>query len=351
MRYLLGVALVVLVGCRPAVEQPADDTAATQRATPGPAGSVYTTDEDGDSVTRVDLATGEATRIDVPISPHNLQISEDGALLLVTGPLADAHAHGDAHDEAAGRGGRLLVLDAESMELYPPVIEAGEHPAHVVLDSQNRLAYVTDSGSDSVRVIDLETARPIDSIATCAYPHGLRMSPDERELYVACVDDDAVSVIDVATRQESARVPVGRAPVQVGVTADGQRVYVTLRDEDAVAVIDATARTVVQRIPVGRGPIQLFATPDSRAVYVANEGTPEQPDSTVSVIDTAAGEVVATVTTGAGPHGVVVTDDGRYALITNAFANTVSVIDTAEQRVVDAVAVGEGPTGITYRRE
>jgi YVTN family beta-propeller protein len=350
MRHSLSVlAFLLLTACPSPGERAPDavDAVELARVDNGPVGFVFTADEDGNSVTRVDLATGETARTALPISPHNLQISADGHLLMVVGSLADhVHANGNAADEQPGL---LLILDPATLTERAPPIEIGPHPAHVIVDRQNRFAYVTDSDTDSLWVIDLETGTVAAEIATCAYPHGLRMSPDEREIYAACVEDDQVSVIDVTARAESDRIDVGRAPVQVGFTGDGEQVYVSLRDDDAVAIIDTRTRAAVRSISVGRGPIQVYATPDSRFVYVANEGSREQPDNRVSVIDRRSEEVISTLVTDAGAHGVVVSDDGRHAFVSNLFTNSVSVIDISSQQVTETFPVGEGPAGITYR--
>jgi YVTN family beta-propeller protein len=308
-------------------------------------GVVYTANEHGNSVSAVDLATGKTTTVDVHITPHNVQASADGRVLLATGSLADpGHGHASGHDR-----GRLLVFDTGSLAAGPVAeVEVGRHPAHVVVDPAGRLAYVTNAEDATVSVVDLARGETVMAVATAAYPHGLRLSPDGRELYVANVKDGSVSVIDTAALAEVARIPVGEAPVQVGFTPDGGRAFVSLRDEDCVAVIETGTRSVVGKISVGRGPIQVYATPDGREVYVANEGTRENPDRRVSVIDLARGEVVATVATGKGAHGVVISPDGRRAFVTNIRDATVSAIDTATREVVVTYAVGAGPNGITY---
>jgi YVTN family beta-propeller protein len=345
-RNLAGLPLIMalaLAGC-PA---PADRTTDRDGEPPVLSGTVYTADEGSNSVSMVDLSSGQARQESLPISPHNIQISDDGSLLLLVGPLAGSadgdHAHGDAG------GGLLVVLDPETLAETRPAIPAGEHPAHVVVDQDNRYAYITDSGSNTVIVVDLESGRLVREIATCAYPHGLRLSPDGQELYVACVEANEVAVIDVAAGRETARIEVGRAPVQVGFSPDGRRVYVSLRDENVVAAIRTGTHELLSTVPVGRGPIQVHVSADGRFVFAANEGTEEAPDNTVSVIDARTHEIVATVTTGAGAHGVAVSPDGRLALVSNLFEGTVSVIDVESGRVVATHAVGDRPAGITYR--
>jgi YVTN family beta-propeller protein len=308
-------------------------------------GFVYTADEKGNSVSVIDLGARKVDIVAVPVAPHNVQISSDGRRLYVVGARTKA---GEGHDHGGERG-RLLVFDTSSMASGPVAdIEVGAHPAHVVADRDGKYAFVTNSGDDTVSVVDLAQRRVVKNVKTGAYPHGLRMSADGREIYVANVNGGSVSVIDVATLTAAATIAVGKEPIQVGFAAEGRRVYVSLRAEDSVAVVDTAARRVLTKVRVGRGPVQVFATPDGRYVFVANQGD-AMPGDTVSVIDTATHRVVKTIVTGKGVHGVVVSDDGRWAFVTNIGANSVSVIDTRALAVVAAFAVGRGPNGITYR--
>lgn len=343
---LLALAAVALVTLSAAIARGQDLGSAT-------AGSVYTADERGNSVSSIDLSTGAVEIAPVAITPHNVQITADGARLLAVGsPATGGHGHdtGEAADDGSDSAGRLLILDPGNLRSQPIAdIEVGEHPAHVIADQEGARAFVTNSGDDTVTVVDLREQAVVGTIPTGDYPHGLRMSPDGSVIYVANVEDGSISVIDTAQLAEVARIPVGKAPVQVGFTPDGSRVYVSLRDENRVAVIDTTTRTVIDRIEVGRNPIQVHATPDGRFVYVANQGTEAEPADTVSVIDVASGTAVDTIRTGRGAHGVAVSADGRLVFVTNIVDATVSAIDTGTRRIVATYAVGAGPNGVTFK--
>lgn len=311
-----------------------------------PSGAVYTADEIGSSVTKLDLASGKTTTVPVVVSPHNVQISPDGKKLFVVGTKAVTNVHGHGHD---GAQGTLLVFDAKTFGSSEPLeIEVGEHPAHVVVTPDGKRALVTNSEDNDISVIDVASSKIVGTIPTGQSPHGLRPSPDGAEAYVANVGDGTVSVIDLKTNSEAARIPVGKAPVQVGFTPDGAQVFVSLRDEDKVAIIDTKTRKVVERIAVGDGPIQVHATPDGRFLLVANQGTEEKPGDTVSVIDVATRKVVATLKTGPGAHGVAVSSKGNLAFVTNIYDGTLSVLDLSNFEVLANVKVGKGPNGVTY---
>lgn len=347
----LSVLLCGMLACR-ADERRTPDTQFAAGAM-GPAadvsygeGTVFTSNEGGQSLTRIDLSSGTTEVIELAIVPHNVQATRDGRMLLAVG--ASAMTPGEGHDEHAAGGALVTFAIGSNGSGDKRRFSVGSGPAHVIADSAATRAFITNSGDNSVVVVDLSSGRHMAVIPTGVYPHGLRMSPEGSEIFVACINANAVSIIDTRHLREAEQIEVGRAPVQIAFLPNGERAYVSLRDENAVAVIDVKARRVIDRVAVGSSPIQLFATPDSRFVYVANQGTRERPDSTVSIIDTRTNRVETTVVTGHGAHGVVISRDGSRAFIANTFANTVSVIDTRTRRVLGHIPVGPEPSGITH---
>lgn len=317
-------------------------------ATPTSArGSVYTTDEGANALSRIDLQSGQVRQIALPIRPHNVQTSADAQRVFVVGMMPSP---GAGQEEHAGKmAGQLLVIDAASFDIAKASrIEIGPHPAHVIVDASASRAFVTDSETSALQIVDLNRRSVVALVPTGRFPHGLRMSPDGREIAVANVEDDSVSIVDPTAAKELVRIPVGKAPVQVAYTPDGKRLFVSLRDEDAVAFVDLASRRKTGSIAVGDGPIQVFMTPDGRYVYVANEGTPQAPANTVSVIDTGSLRVIRTIPAGRGPHGLVATSDGSRVFVSNRFDDTVSEINVMDQTVARTFRVGDEPTGITF---
>src|SRR5262249_1410984 len=98
-------------------------------------------------------------------------------------------------------------------------------------------AYVTNSTSDTVSVIDTATNTVVATVPVGRLLRGVARAPDGTRAYVANEFSDTVSVIDTATNPVVATVPVGRFPLWVAITPDGTRAYVT-NFRDTVSVID-----------------------------------------------------------------------------------------------------------------
>ena len=98
--------------------------------------------------------------------------------------------------------------------------------------------------------------------------------------YISNTGSNTVSVIDTATNLVVATVPVGSQPFGVAVNPASTRVYVTNRESNTVSVIDTATNTVRATIPVSTGPLGVALNPDGTRAYVANNSS-----SAVSVID------------------------------------------------------------------
>ena len=72
--------------------------------------------------------------------------------------------------------------------------------------------------------------------------------------YVANTGSNSVSVIDTTSNNVVATVGVGDAPKGLAITPDGTRVYVTNANDNTVSVISAASNTVVATVGVGALP-------------------------------------------------------------------------------------------------
>jgi YVTN family beta-propeller protein len=172
--------------------------------------------------------------------------------------------------------------------------------------------------------------------------------------YVTNSGSDTVSVIDTETNTVVATVPVGDFPRGVAITPDGTRAYVTITRgiNGMVSVIDTVTNTVVATVPMAREnhPLGVAITPDGTYAYVAN-GVGLGGLGTVSAISTATNTVVASLRVDSEPLGVAITPDGTHAYVANSnqdtsFTGVMSVIDTETNTVVATVPVGRLASGV-----
>ena len=222
---------------------------------------------------------------------------------------------------------RVSFIIAFLAVFLPPLIASAEP-----------FAYITDSFSNSVLVIDTATNAVVATVPVGNSPRGVAVNSLGTRVYVVNSADNTVSVINTLTNIVIATIGVGFAPIGVAVNKAGTRLYVTNSISNTVTVIDTSTNAIVTDIVVGGAPHGIIVNPADTRTYVSNFLS-----GTVSVIDNEINEVIATVAVGTGPEGLDANPSGTRVYVANTTTNTISVIDTSTNLVVANTAVGTNP--------
>lgn len=223
-------------------------------------------------------------------------------------------------------------------------IHVGDHPIGVDVHPNGTRVYVTNANDDNVSVIDTATNTVIGNpIRVGDDPESVVFSPNGSRAYVANTGAGTVSVIDTATSSVSATVTVAGYPRQVAVTPNGALVYATTTDVNgngSVTVIN-TANNATLTIPLGMSPDGVAFTPDSLRAYVTGIGR-------ISVINTLTSSVIKNISSDGLPAGVSVQTNPQgstFVYVNDSMANTVTVLDPATDNIVNVVDTGSRPLG------
>ncbi|MEW6296069.1 MAG: beta-propeller fold lactonase family protein, partial [Candidatus Diapherotrites archaeon] len=231
-----------------------------------------------------------------------------------------------------------LNIDPSS-DMVVKTIPVGNRPSAVAVTPDAKYAYIVNNYSHDVSVIDISSDVVISTITVGSRPWELAVRPDGRYVYVGNFSSHNISVIETSSNTVVSTIGGVRYPYGIAFTPDSRYAYVSNYWKNTVSVIDASSNTVVNLIPVGSRPEGVAVTPDGRYVYVCNTQSDD-----VFVIDTSSDTVVATVPVGDYPVVAAITPDSRYVYVPNHYSGTVSVIDTSSNTVVDTVSVGGGAT-------
>jgi DNA-binding beta-propeller fold protein YncE len=262
---------------------------------------------------------------------------------------------------AANSAGGLIVVQVEALVAGSPdppmwLLESpSDGSMQVILDREDRFAYVTDEQSSTLSVFDFEgslrsalpQARLVGQVRMPPAPVGLAQTPDGEHLLVVSQGSDDHGVLSVLRAREAAHdpgravvssVPAGSQPVRTAIASEV--VWVTARGSNSLLAFDlerliaGASRPLRAVVRVGAAPVGLALLHRGSTVVVANSNRygpgAEQPQ-TLSVIDAATAlkgrkALVGSIRVGAFPRELARLPDDRGVLVTNVFSQTLQAV-------------------------
>lgn len=328
MLVALGAGVLGMSGCRP---QPFPKYPANYRE------YAYVTNGGSGTVTVIDVVDVRVDReIPVGLNPVAEAASTTRNEIYVV------------NSGAAGRNGSLAVIDAEHNRVLG-TIGLHRQPVSVDLDRAGDLAYVANSGSNSVSVVDLKARREIAQIGTGEQPDAARIAPDGKTLVVSNRGGNSVTLIDPATRKVRAvftGCPGAADPV---IMPDSSKVFVPCAAGHQVMVIglaraDEHAPDRLETLmDVGRGPVDLALKPDGGELFVANSLS-----DTISEVVTNTNDVGGAYMMGDDPVDGLASRDNALLYVANLRSQYVTVYSIDDGKRVGSVRVGDGPSALAF---
>ncbi|MEW6570414.1 MAG: YncE family protein [Nitrospirota bacterium] len=166
----------------------------------------------------------------------------------------------------------------EDVYLFRPVFSiTGQVP-----ELGSLLVYVTNENSNNVSVINRQTGDVVATILVGKKPRGVAAGTlrERPRIYVSNSGSDSISVIDPTLNKIDVEIPIrfGKQPEGIAaarVSANKELIFVTNYGSDNVSVIDAATYQEMEKINVGRGPIAVAVDPpaetQSRARFLSFE--------------------------------------------------------------------------------
>jgi len=196
--------------------------------------------------------------------------------------------------------------------------------------AQTLYAYVANSGSNDISVINLSTNTVVQTIPLPlgSFPQEIVATPDGRKLYVTNIGNGTVSVINTATNaiKRTIILPGGAGPQGIAITPDGSKTFVVDSFNDNIVVISVLTDTVIASIPIpgSLSAWDIAISPDGLTAYITDDGA----SGNVFVIDTLTYAMIAIIPTGASGAGITFTPDGSKVYTADPSGNGFAINTT-----------------------
>jgi YVTN family beta-propeller protein len=252
-----------------------------------------------------------------------------------------------------GDSGTVSVLDVVNVRLDRE-IAVGQNPVAVAASSTRNEAYVVNQGAadgnGSLSVIDTGNNSVAATIGLHHKPVSIDLDPGGDLAYVANSGSNTISIVDLKARREVTIIGAGEEPVEARVSPDGRTLVVPNRTGNSVTVLDAAARPParsVRAVFVGcPGASDAVILPDSSKAFVACSGghqlmaillarpagNPPLPDRLEAILDV-----------GRAPMQLALKPDGGELFVSNSLSDSISEVVTGTDDVGGAYMIGDDP--------
>lgn len=236
--------------------------------------------------------------------------------------------------------------------------------------------YASNVLNNTVSVIELPNPKVKKKIPVGTLPHNFVFSRDYRHLFLTNTGSQSVSVIDTVTDEVIQEVllaplpanatharfgagkppscaschpnPVGTLPAGIALSPDGRDVLVASLKGPTITRMNAETfeveQTVALSYPDQPHPSNVAYHPDRDEIYVLNRAIGKAPGR-LTVLDGRL-QVKRSVETIHQPFGVAIGADGRELYLASRVKNRIQVWNTDTWQVARTLPSGDGPVGL-----
>lgn len=239
--------------------------------------------------------------------------------------------------------------------------------------------FVAGKFGNTLAKVDLASGEQVAQVESCATPHELATSPDDRHVALACYGGTSVDVFRTSdlTRVKSIelgenarphgivwhsngdlystaegrqsvfwiRDPLGAAETfeyatgqqgshMIAVSPSGNHAWTTDLGSRTVTLVDLKTRRAPRSVEVGEEPEGIALSPDGKTLWVSARGSDK-----AFALDPMTLEVRQEVATGDFPLRIAIRPQGDYAVTSDLADGALTVIDLATGQAVRTIAV------------
>ena len=206
-------------------------------------------------------------------------------------------------------------------------IDFKTHPDEIVIDSKNKLAYISSGEDASLYVVSLETMTIKKQIRLNGMCEKVILSDDGTKLFYN--DKQTREIWAIELDNDYLLKEIGRFPNVSKIAYVNGKVYLTSRTKNRLAIIDYETLGLMSENVIGEKPVDMISDEDN--LFILSAGS-----RAIDVIDADTDQLVKHIELPKSEFPTKFTriDGTNTVLVTDAKANVYSIFDLDRQEVV-----------------
>ncbi len=205
------------------------------------------------------------------------------------------------------------------------------NPEEIVLDTKNKLAYVSVPEDAQIFVINLSTMTFVRQIKVSGMCEKLSLSADGTKLFY--YDKKTRDIMAIELNNNYLLRDLGRFPNVSKIVYTNNKVYTISRTTDRLAIIDYDTVGLIAEVEVAHKPVDMTASGSNLFILSANE---------LRVLDTVTDNITNSIVLGQSLFAkqIVPVEGTELGIITDAGAPVLTVVNLKTKQIVKSSVLG-----------
>lgn len=207
--------------------------------------------------------------------------------------------------------------------------------------------FVAGKFGNTLAKVDLSTGEEVLRVDSCANPHELATSPDDKHVALACYGGTSVDIFRTDTLAKVKSVELGENARPHGIVwHENGNLYSTAEGRRSVFVIrDPLGDTQTFEYATGKeGSHMIAVDPEAKHAWTTDLGS-----RTVTRVDLVTRRAPYSITVGEEPEGIALSPDGETLWVSARGSDMAYALDPQSMKRIKDVPVGDFPLRIQLR--
>ena len=236
----------------------------------------------------------------------------------------------------------LLTSSATSVEAFSDIVTVpvGSTPMNVAFSPDGTLAYISNSASDNVTIINTTSRDTVATIGALNDADGLATTATSLLVRTTAVNDGRLSIINPATRTTTNTIDTQETYNSGGLVVSPDQGFAYLVSQGQISRIDLGTNSVSKSATVLNSYTELAIHPSGNTLWATSYNS-----GTITAFDTSTMSTTSTITPGFGLIGITISSDGSKLYVADCSPGSVLVYNSSNLTQIDSIPV----TGCPYK--
>ena len=200
-------------------------------------------------------------------------------------------------------------------------------PEQIIMDTDNKLAYISSSEDSSIYVFSLETMTLKRKLKINGRCDKLTLSPDGTKIFYVDRNKNDIWAIELDNNYHLKNI--GTFPNISEIAFTDGKIYVVSRTKNRLAIVDYETKELIKELEVCEKPVDLYV--NNNELYILGAS-----DNILEVLDTTDDEITDKLFLNTNSFATNITpiENTNLIMITNARQGMYSVVDTKTKDIV-----------------